>query len=57
MLVPTKEGIAVMDWSTGKTLRTIPVDRGAYHGAVYLTLAGETIVEARGDKVVGLSAD
>ena len=57
MLVPTKEGIAVMDWSTGKTLRTVSVDRGAYRGAVYLTLAGDTIVEARGDKVVGLSAD
>lgn len=57
MLVPTKEGIAVMDWSTGKTLRTVPVDRGAYRGAVYLTLAGDTIVETRGDNVVGLSAD
>ncbi|EFQ80946.1 Rv3212 family protein [Corynebacterium pseudogenitalium] len=57
MLVPTQEGIAVMDWSTGKTLRTIPVDRGSYHGPVYLTLAGDTIVETRGDQVVGLSAD
>lgn len=57
MLVPTQAGIAVMDWSTGKTLRTIPVDRGSYHGPVYLTLAGDTIVETRGDQVVGLSAD
>ena len=57
MLVPTEAGIAVMDWSTGKTLRTIPVDRGSYHGPVYLTLAGDTIVETRGDQVVGLSAD
>ena len=57
MLVPTQEGIAVVDWSTGKTLRTIPVDRGSYHGPVYLTLAGDTIVETRGDQVVGLSAD
>ncbi|MCZ9296985.1 Rv3212 family protein [Corynebacterium yonathiae] len=57
MLVPTQEGIAVMDWSTAKTLRTIPVDRGSYHGPVYLTLAGDTIVESRGDEVVGLSAD
>ena len=57
MLVPTQEGIAVMDWSTGKALRTIPVDRGSYHGPVYLTLAGDTIVETRGDQVVGLSAD
>ena len=56
MLVPTQEGIAVMDWSTGKTERTIAVDRGSYHGPVYLTLAGDTIVESRGDKVVGLSA-
>lgn len=55
MLVPTQEGIAVMDWSTGKTERTIAVDRGSYHGPVYLTLAGNTIVESRGDKVVGLS--
>ena len=55
ILVPTQEGIAVMDWSTGKTERTIAVDRGSYHGPVYLTLAGNTIVESRGDKVVGLS--
>lgn len=56
MLVPTQEGIAVMNWSTGKTERTIAVDRGGYHGPVYLTVAGNTIVESRGDKVVGLSA-
>ena len=57
MLMPTEKGIAVVDWSTGEVLREIAVDRGGYRGPVHLTLAGETIVETRGDTVVGLSSD
>lgn len=55
MLMPTSQGIAVVDWSTGKVLREIDVDRSDYRGPVHLTLAGETIVETRGDTIVGLS--
>lgn len=57
MLMPTEKGIAVVDWSTGEVLREIAVDRGGYRGPVHLTLAGETIVETRGDTVVTLSSD
>ena len=56
LLMPTQEGIAVVNWTTGDTERTIPVDRGGYDGAVYLSLAGTTIVEARGDEYVVLAA-
>ncbi|MDO5032089.1 hypothetical protein [Corynebacterium sp.] len=57
LLVPVAEGIAVVDWSTGDTERVIPVDRGSYSGPVYLTVAGTTLVEQRGDTAVGLRAD
>lgn len=56
MLMPTKEGIAVVDWTTGETERTIPVDRGGYSGPVYLAMAGTTIVESRGAQTVVLAA-
>ncbi|MDN6461206.1 MAG: hypothetical protein L0J94_06175, partial [Corynebacterium flavescens] len=56
LLVPVPEGIAVVDASNGSTRYTIPVDRGDYRGAVYLSLAGESIIEQRGDVAVALSA-
>ncbi|ART21800.1 hypothetical protein CBE89_10075 [Corynebacterium striatum] len=56
LLMPTKKGIAVVDWSTGKTERTIKIDRGGYTGPVFLTIAGTTIVEQRGETAVGLTA-
>ena len=56
ILVPVAKGIAVVDPSTGKSERTIPVNRGEYKGAVHLTLAGTIIVETRGDKAVGFKA-
>ena len=56
LLMPTDEGIAVVNWSTGETERSIPVDRGDYEGPVFLTQSGTTIVEQRGDTAVGLSA-
>ncbi|NLA55919.1 MAG: hypothetical protein GX859_06450 [Corynebacterium humireducens] len=54
LLVPVPEGISVVDWTTGETERTIPVDRGGYEGMVTLGVAGGTVVEKRGDLVVGL---
>ena len=56
LLMPTEKGIAVVDWSTGKTERTIKIDRGGYTGPVFLTIAGTTIVEQRGETAVGLTA-
>lgn len=56
LLMPTKKGIAVVNWTTGETERTIRVDRGDYEGPVFLTQSGTTIVEQRGDTAVGLSA-
>lgn len=54
LLYPTAEGLAVADGSTGDVRRVIPVDRGDYTGPVFVGLAGETVVEKRGDRVVGL---
>lgn len=55
LLVPTGEGIAVFNWDTGETEKTIPVDRGGYDGMVTLGLAGGTVVEKRGGQTVGLT--
>ena len=56
LLVPTKEGIAVVNWSSGEVERTIDVDREGYSGPVSLTLAGTAIVEQRGSTAVALTA-
>ncbi|RNE48735.1 hypothetical protein [Corynebacterium alimapuense] len=54
LLVPTVEGIAVTNPDTGVVERIIPVDRAGYEGMVTLAIAGETIVEKRGDELFGL---
>ena len=57
LLAPTEEGIDVVNWSSGQTERTIPVDREGYTGPISLTLAGTVIIEQRGDTAVALKAD
>lgn len=54
LLMPVPEGLAVVDWTSGETERTIPVDRGGYDGMVTLNVAGGTVVEKRGGQIVGL---
>lgn len=52
LLYPTADGIAVADPTTGETRRTLPVERDSATAA--LSRAGGTIVEKRGDTLVGL---
>ncbi len=54
LLMPVQEGINVLNWETGETEKTIPLDRDGYDGMVTLRVAGGTVVEKRGDLVVGL---
>ncbi|AOW94432.1 hypothetical protein BFN03_04670 [Rhodococcus sp. WMMA185] len=55
LLVPVDFGIAVLDLSTGALIRTIPVERDSNAGPVTTTVAGDVILEQRGDRVVALS--
>lgn len=54
LLFPVRDGIAVANWSNGEIEYTIPVDRGGYEGRVSLALVGDTLVEKRGEQLVGL---
>lgn len=54
LLFPVENGIAVASWDTQRVERIIPVDRGSYSGPVTLNLAGETLVEKRGEELVFL---
>lgn len=55
-LIPTRAGIDVVNWTTGETERTIPVDRGGYNGQVYLGVADGNIVESRDGELVALTS-
>ena len=56
-LIPTRDGIDVVDWTTGETQRSIPVDRGGYEGEVYLAVADGNIIEARDGELVALTSN
>ena len=55
LLVPVREGIAEVDPGSGKTQRTIRVDRSGYTGEVSLRVSRGQIVEQRGTQLVGLA--
>ncbi|MDO4908666.1 MAG: hypothetical protein Q3962_02280 [Corynebacterium sp.] len=60
LLIPVRSGIAVANWDTGAVDYIIPVDRGNYPAGspVSLAIAGNTIIEKRGQELVALrSAD
>ncbi|MGW1676613.1 Rv3212 family protein [Saccharopolyspora sp. NPDC002376] len=54
LLVPVREGLAVIDPGTGNHERVIPVDRGGYTGPVQLNAVGSVLLEQRGDTLVAL---
>lgn len=56
IMFPIKGGIAVGNWSSGQIEATIPVDRSSYQGHVSLAVAGATVVEKRGETLVGLGS-
>lgn len=53
-VVPIEGGLAVLDESTGETIRTVGVDRRGYRGDVELAAAGPVLLEQRGGTVVAL---
>lgn len=56
LLLPVADGIAVVDWSDGRTEKVLPVDRGDWSGPVTLQVQGDVVVEQRGGTLVGLTA-
>lgn len=56
LLVPMPGGLARVDWDNGEILGVIPVARGelAPGESVTTAIAGDVIVEKRGDELVGL---
>lgn len=54
LLVPVRDGIAVLDRNRGTRERVIPVDRQGWQGPVSLDSAGSTLLEQRGPALVAL---
>lgn len=54
IVVPVPAGLAVLDADTGAPLRTLPLDRGGWHGPVRLSSIGPVLLEQRGPTVVAL---
>lgn len=52
LIVPNAQGWAVVNWDNGAVEREIPIDRGGYTGPVSLAVAGDYIIEQRGDTYV-----
>lgn len=54
IVVPVPAGLTVLDADTGAPLRTLPLDRGGWHGPVRLGSTGPVLLEQRGPTVVAL---
>jgi hypothetical protein len=54
LLLPVPDGMAVVDQSSGRVLRTIAVDRHGYRGRVGLASLGPIVVAQRGGTLVAL---
>lgn len=54
LLIPTRSGYAVANWSNGEIERTLTVDRGGYEGPIALNLAGRALIEKRGNTLVAM---
>lgn len=53
-LMPIADGLAVIDEKTGKSQRTIAVDRDGYDGLVRLGYVGPVLLEQRGPTLIAL---
>ena len=54
LLVPVRDGIAVMDGATGRVERTLPVSRTDPGAPVTSAVLGDVLVEQRGTEIVAL---
>ncbi|MFD5250626.1 hypothetical protein ACFWIW_39175 [Amycolatopsis sp. NPDC058340] len=54
LVVPIQGGLAVLDETTGATIRTVGVDRRGYTGPVLLSSVGPVLLEQRGPTLVAL---
>ncbi len=54
LLVPVRDGLAVIDPASGVRERVIPVERGGFDGPVEVAAIGDTVLEQRGDTLVAL---
>ncbi|MFC7343164.1 hypothetical protein [Saccharopolyspora griseoalba] len=54
LVMPVREGIAVLDPNTGAAVREIPVDRAGYVGPIRLNADGPVLLEQRGNALVAL---
>lgn len=54
LVVPIQGGLAVLDETTGATIRTVGVDRRGYTGPVSLSSVGPVLLEQRGPTLVAL---
>ena len=54
LLVPVRDGVAVVDGASGRIERTLPVPRDDPGGPVTSAALGDVLVEQRGTEVVAL---
>jgi hypothetical protein len=54
LIIPVTDGVGVYDPATGNRERVIPLSRPAVQSPVMPGVAGETLLEQRGDALVAL---